>query len=97
MIDFICLELPWQYIAMTRNNLSIILIALAITVYFSDEVFSLFNAFRMPSNNNSVQKKCRLPILIEAALLYNKFSLEPPNTLTIKNKILLLTLIYSQL
>ena len=27
----------------------------AITVYFSDEVFSLFNAFRMPSHNNSVR------------------------------------------
>ena len=28
VIDFILLELPWQYIAMTRNNLSIILISL---------------------------------------------------------------------
>ena len=28
VIDFIWFELPWQYIAMTRNNLSIILISL---------------------------------------------------------------------
>ena len=28
VIDFIWLELPWQYLAMTRNNLSIILISL---------------------------------------------------------------------
>ena len=28
MIDFICLELPWQYIVMTTNNLSIIIISL---------------------------------------------------------------------
>ena len=28
VIDFFRLELPWQYIAMTRNNLSIILISL---------------------------------------------------------------------
>ena len=32
VIDFIWLELSWQYIAMTRNNLSIILISLGGTV-----------------------------------------------------------------
>ena len=32
VIDFIWLELPWQYIAMTRNNLSIILISLVFSI-----------------------------------------------------------------
>ena len=40
VIDFIWLELPWQYIAMTRNNLSIILNSL---LGISQEVNNVFS------------------------------------------------------
>ena len=41
VIDIIWFEVPWEYIAMTRNNLSIIWISLTITIdSIQDSIFS---------------------------------------------------------
>ena len=54
VIYFIWLELPWQYIAMTRNNLSIILISLA-NMFYRKILSSIFlkYCYRDISHNNN--------------------------------------------
>ena len=65
VIAFIWLELPWQYIAMTRNNLGIILISLICTTNFQMQSW-MFTVASRKKYNKELEWTCvhtSLPML----------------------------------